>query len=314
MQPTEILDNELIFEYNNHLIPIRKKDGYFSFTSMAKATGTRVNDYLTTQKTIRFIHALADDTGIDISLLTEVRQGGYPALQGTWGHPLLAYHFAFWADDVFALWVTRLVDTYIKNGEVVTDSMGLLQEKPATESQQDFEPSISALAQLSSIYSQIVTGYKEERNLADKTNLTELRLNLTDLTLRTLSSLRKTIAPDSTPLTLDQAKSVIVSYSSTDRNSNDMVSVNQRHKELFLLGKIPRELVYEEICSVGIKASKGYRLRYNTYPSKIKQTTEFGTVTKVNCYKRSELPSIVDVHIFNLFGTLSVIDGNASVI
>lgn len=317
--PVDETENTYVYEVDNTQVGMSKSTGYINGTAICQATDKRINNYLRNDTTISFMMAVAEGENIAIENLAIVKKGGPPQEQGTWVHPLVAINLAQWASASFAYAVSKWVNDWTSSSIKPNIHADALFETPATirasesvtSSLLDLQPYLQALNQVSVIYSHIISGYKEEKaltNIQDKTSLIELRLNLTDLTLLSLSNVRKILSPLSTPLTLNQVTSTIASYpSNSQRTENDMVSVNQRHKELFLLGQIPRELMYEEICSIGAKASKSYRFTYNSYPSKIKQITEFG-VTRVNCYKRSNLPSIVDVHIYNLFGILSVID------
>lgn len=338
IQPIEVLDEDIIFDYNNTRIPVRKTDGYISLTAMAKATNSRINDYLSLKRTIGFLHSLSNDVGIPLQDLVEVRKGGHPTLQGTWGHFKLAYHFAFWADDDFALWVVELIKEYLENGSIEANTVKTVHNATnmALPSGSDFQPpsnssltsieSLSPLQQLhlcASISKNVLDIYKEERGIIagmskeDRASIVETRMNLADLNRQYLKLLRQSIAPNTSELELSLlSASTTTSYSAktyTFNTDNDIVSVNQRQQELFLLGEIPQYLSPEQISSVGKRASRSYQQKYKRYPSRIKYMYADGKEGLVNAYTRSILNEIVDPHIKSIFGILSVLPGNKSI-
>lgn len=109
LKPIEETETEQIFEYNEVRIPIRKSDGFFNLTAICQAKGKRYLKYEETQRGKNFIIALAGEEGLHPSQLVEVIKGGHPTLQGTWGHELLAYDVASWADPAFGVWISKVI-------------------------------------------------------------------------------------------------------------------------------------------------------------------------------------------------------------
>jgi hypothetical protein len=109
-------------QYRGHRIRIRPRDFYFSLTDADKITGKRVEHYLANDSTKSFVAALSSETGIPVSLLLQPTKTGPYEHRGTWAHRKVMLHFAFWANEHFALWVIDTIDN-------------LLERMPADEAQ-----------------------------------------------------------------------------------------------------------------------------------------------------------------------------------
>jgi hypothetical protein len=96
----------------------RQRDGWVNATAMCQAGGKRWNNYERGDRTQEYItalrEALAPETHCGAAVaqnratlpaVTETRQGGDPALQGTWVHPRLAVDLARWISPAFAVWM-----------------------------------------------------------------------------------------------------------------------------------------------------------------------------------------------------------------
>jgi hypothetical protein len=97
----------------------RQKDGYVNATHLCKAhrekTGERKDpsEWLSNKSAQSAIHKLSTVTGIPVTALVEVRQGGNH--QGTWIHPRLAVRFAMWLSDDFSLQVEDWVHQWMRS-------------------------------------------------------------------------------------------------------------------------------------------------------------------------------------------------------
>ncbi len=86
-------------------------NGYINITKLAKAyqqqTGKRrdASNWLSNQRTKESIKHLNSVTGIPVTELIQVRQGGNPENQGTFVHPKLALRFGIWLSDEFGYMV-----------------------------------------------------------------------------------------------------------------------------------------------------------------------------------------------------------------
>jgi hypothetical protein len=102
-------------------VGLRQKDGYVNATAMAAAhqakTGKRkdVSNWLKTAKTQEDLAQLSSVTGIPVTELYQVFQGGSPENQGTWIHPRLAVRFGMWLSSEFGLAVENWVDSWAQN-------------------------------------------------------------------------------------------------------------------------------------------------------------------------------------------------------
>lgn len=129
-------------------IPISfRNDGWVNATQMAKAFGTKPDNYLRTDSAQRYIAALARHlttgksgsfncgkipqlTGSDCfsemrnSPALEVVQGNFVAgrTQGTWMHHLLALDFARWLSPEFSIWCNEIVFEILAGRTVTPDS------------------------------------------------------------------------------------------------------------------------------------------------------------------------------------------------
>jgi hypothetical protein len=93
------------FQYRN--------DDYVNLTKMCKQANRKLNHYLRTKPTKQYQEVLSSVTNICVSNLIEIRKGGKPQEQGTYGHPLIAIHLAQWLSPEFALAVAKLTQSYL---------------------------------------------------------------------------------------------------------------------------------------------------------------------------------------------------------
>jgi hypothetical protein len=109
--------SNLIKFWNNRTIRIRG-DRYVSLTDMAQATGKRVNDWSRLSSTKSYLETLSGVTGISVTQLVQVQQGGESTSQGTFGHPKVAIRFAQWCSDPLAVQVDCWIDELLTTGVV----------------------------------------------------------------------------------------------------------------------------------------------------------------------------------------------------
>ncbi len=84
----------------------QREDGFYQLTRMCKANRKHLGHWYSQASTKSYINELLSSPefrGNRRSLL-QITRGGPPALQGTWGHPLLAIHLARWISPAFAIW------------------------------------------------------------------------------------------------------------------------------------------------------------------------------------------------------------------
>jgi KilA-N domain len=87
----------------------RPKDGYINATAMCQAANKQWFDYRRLTTTNAFVEALAAETGIPGSELTQSMKGGDIRFQGTWVHPQVAINLAQWLSAKFAVQVSQWV-------------------------------------------------------------------------------------------------------------------------------------------------------------------------------------------------------------
>lgn len=114
------MTNIVTHNYQGFAITQKERDSYVSLTDMAKATGKRVNDYLSLDSSLDYFSALSDDTGIAVSSLIQISQGK-GKIQGTWAHPEIAIDFASWCNVQFRIWANRTLHRGFTNGKPLGD-------------------------------------------------------------------------------------------------------------------------------------------------------------------------------------------------
>jgi hypothetical protein len=93
-------------------IALRKSDGYVNATAMCQATGKLLGNYLRNATTKDFLEELSSVMRIRITDLILVKQGGIPALQGTWVHPDVAVSLGQWCSAYYGVAVAQWVNAW----------------------------------------------------------------------------------------------------------------------------------------------------------------------------------------------------------
>ena len=88
---------------------------------MAQANGKLLGDYLRLKSTKAYIEAVSVDMQIPISEVVDVVKGGQVALQGTWGHKLIALHLAQWISPSFHVWCNAHIFNLMATGQTSLD-------------------------------------------------------------------------------------------------------------------------------------------------------------------------------------------------
>ena len=132
-----MLSNQVqIYQYNGSPVTFQKGDSVMvNATEMAKPFGKRSADFLTLKSTNELIHSLSAKTGIPVTALVLVNQGGNN--QGTWMHEDLALIFAQWLSPQFYLWcndhikelLTTGVTTASDDDAAIAHAMEILQKR-----------------------------------------------------------------------------------------------------------------------------------------------------------------------------------------
>lgn len=102
-------------EVNTVAIDQRISDGYINATSLAKASGKKVNDYLRLDVTKEFLSELERSTGYPVDVLVSKVVTGRNETRGTWVHPQVAINLAQWLSPVFAVQVTEWIFGWINS-------------------------------------------------------------------------------------------------------------------------------------------------------------------------------------------------------
>lgn len=136
---------------NDFVVQQRFLDGYINATALSKAyklaTGKRrdVSEWLTNKRTIQSIEHLSSVTGIPVTDLVQVLQGGVEE-QGTLIHPRLAVRFGIWLSDEFGY----LVEQWVHQWALEQDQQTKVLTKKVVELEQKLDGALEAIATLQS--------------------------------------------------------------------------------------------------------------------------------------------------------------------
>ena len=115
------MDDLISSSYNNFAISRRESDGWVNLTQMCKANGVRFNDFLRLKSTKAYISSMAADTGKPASEIIQVKKGGDPKLQGSWGDPEIAILLAQWISPEFHRWCNAHIFVLMTDGSTSLD-------------------------------------------------------------------------------------------------------------------------------------------------------------------------------------------------
>lgn len=105
--------NLTLHSFNSTSIGQRSEDGYVNATAMCQANGKRFNDYFRLDTTQEFLIALERSAGIPADLLISKIATGKNENRGTWVHPYVAINLGQWCSPEFAVFVSKLVFTWM---------------------------------------------------------------------------------------------------------------------------------------------------------------------------------------------------------
>lgn len=112
-----------IFNYNGSDITMNKENGkiYVNATEMAKPFNKRTSDWLSTKQANELISSLSIVTGIPVTVLVSVNQGGTG--QGTWMQEDVALLFAQWLSPQFYILCNSKIKELLKQGYTTLDGV-----------------------------------------------------------------------------------------------------------------------------------------------------------------------------------------------
>jgi 5-methylcytosine-specific restriction endonuclease McrA len=105
MTSTALIPRSLRTETGLVEVSQRPHDGYINVTQICKAVGKLVGHWNDLDGTAEYLAAASPVIGITITELIQTIRGGFPELQGTWAHPLVAVEIARWCSPAFAVQV-----------------------------------------------------------------------------------------------------------------------------------------------------------------------------------------------------------------
>lgn len=94
------------------------EDGYINATKVAKFYHEKPDNWLVREHTKKVICSISRKLDIQTNQLVVVRRGAPETGGGTWIHPKLAVHFAYWLDVDFGIWVGEQIERILHNYQI----------------------------------------------------------------------------------------------------------------------------------------------------------------------------------------------------
>lgn len=109
------MNDPIVYSYKDSEISFMNGDSVMiNATQMAKSFGKRPSDWLALKQTNELMRSLSAKTGIPVTGLATVNQGG--SNQGTWLYEDLALIFAQWLSPDFYLWTNDRIKELLRTG------------------------------------------------------------------------------------------------------------------------------------------------------------------------------------------------------
>lgn len=91
-------------QFNSSDITLKyTEEPYVNLTQMCKDAHRNLSLYLRGKKHKEYLKALSKELNVPSSDLIRIKAGGVPTEQGTYAHPLVAIHLAFWLSPQHAV-------------------------------------------------------------------------------------------------------------------------------------------------------------------------------------------------------------------
>ena len=207
-------------------------NGYINITKLAKAyqkhTGKRrdASEWLSNKRTKESINHLNSVTGIPVTELVEVKQGGKPENQVTFVHPKLALRFGIWLSDEFGYMVEQWFE------EWTIAKTRSRRQKPLPELSIENALALANFAASSAQNAGVSTALAESIKL--------------DSVMQ--------IAPEAKPLLLPQKKA-IASSNSIPEKALTPTEIGQKIAQKLGLEKVSSRAVNKKLLSLGYQVS-----------------------------------------------------------
>ena len=209
-----------------------KNNGYINITKLAKAyqkqSGRRreASEWLSNKRTKESIHHLNSVTGIPVTELIEVKQGGRAENQGTFVHPKLALRFGIWLSDEFGYMVEQWFEEWAKKR--------IASHQPKSSPKLSIEKAIA----LANFACESAQNAGVAKALAESIKLDSVMQ----------------IAPEAKPLLLPQKKA-IASANPVPEKALTPTEIGQRIAEKLGLEKVSSRAVNKKLLSLGYQVS-----------------------------------------------------------
>jgi hypothetical protein len=108
------MSNELVVKKFEGVEVFFMESGWFNATEVAKQYKEKPDNWLVLERTKNLMVAISRKLDIQQNQLVIVKRGSPENGGGTWMHPKLAVHFAYWLDIDFGIWVGEEIEEIIK--------------------------------------------------------------------------------------------------------------------------------------------------------------------------------------------------------
>ena len=100
--------------YNDIIVYVDKETGYYSAAKICRDNGKKMKHLLENQDYSVYKQAISEAAGIPVTELEVVFEGMSGSYQGTWIHPLLVHTVCEWANKLYAVKVSMLMNEIAK--------------------------------------------------------------------------------------------------------------------------------------------------------------------------------------------------------
>ena len=161
---TETINDDYYWgEFGGFRVIVREEDGYINGTNLVKGAGKRFPHWTDNKQTKELIRETSRLTGIDVDELTDVVTGGrLTELRGTYLHPLLVTHLAWWCSPSFgaaaATWIEEWKEedgNFKRYMEALSTMIPYTNDRPEEVVQQELAECLGCQREVVCVYGRI---------------------------------------------------------------------------------------------------------------------------------------------------------------
>ncbi|MGL5064649.1 MAG: KilA-N domain-containing protein [Microcoleus sp.] len=163
--------NIILHQVGSVSVGLDRKDGYLNATKLCAAYTSqtkkvkRPEHWLSTKAAKEYIAYVSGVTGIPVTDLVVVRQGGTPEEQGTWVHPDLADSFAAWLSVEYQYNVSQWLQNWRSgkaDNKFPDSTIGKVEKHPEQQAIESISVAIDCIFGGTSLDKNLIAGIKAE--------------------------------------------------------------------------------------------------------------------------------------------------------